>query len=213
MPDLRFQFDLEKLVHSLAFFSEQGIPELTKLKAAKLLYFADKEHLLRYGRPILGDVYFCLPYGPVPSLALNEMTDAIAQPEVPDKDVRMFDQVLAIHRPFLVGRPVFRSRGKFDREVFSESELEVLEHVARQYGSLTAGQLVNLTHQEPTWKIPNADREPEGRTPIPYELFFEGAPPESQQLLELLRAEQQENRELDCIMRPARRRANDQVFA
>src|SRR5262249_26434458 len=94
LSEIRFQFDLEKLIHSLAFFSQHGIPELTKLKSAKLLYFADKKHLLRHGRPILGDVYFCLPYGPVPSLALNEMNDAIVGSEVPDSDVSLFEKVL-----------------------------------------------------------------------------------------------------------------------
>src|SRR6266849_2457700 len=78
MSRITFNFKLEKLVHALAYFSKNGVRNLTKLKAAKLLYFADREHLLRHGRPILGDVYFCLPYGPVPSLALNEMSDAIA---------------------------------------------------------------------------------------------------------------------------------------
>ncbi len=215
MPEIRFQFNLEKLVHALAFFSERRVSDLTKLKAAKLFYFADKEHLLKYGRPILGDVYFCLPYGPIPSLALNEMTDAIARPEVPDADVCAFKPVVSVHKPLFGGYPVFRSRGQFDREVFSESELDVLEHVVQRYGRFTSGQLVNLTHREPTWTIPNEGRSPEGRSPIPYELFFVGASAEAQQVLEVLQAEQQERREMDSIMRSARRAGarDDQVFA
>ena len=42
-----------------------------KLKLVKLLYFADKYHLLKYGRQISGDSYFALPYGPIPSGALD----------------------------------------------------------------------------------------------------------------------------------------------
>jgi uncharacterized phage-associated protein len=215
MAEIKFRFNLEKLVHALAFFSAKGISDLTKLKAAKLLYFADKEHLLKYGRPILGDVYFCLPYGPVPSFALNEMTDALARPEGDDSDRSAFERVLAIRRPLWGGYPRFQLKHGFDSEVFSESELEALEHVAREYGQLSARALVSLTHQEPTWVVSNKHRSPQSCAPIPYELFFIGAPAESNRVLELVKAEQQENRELDELVRNAKAASaqNDQVPA
>jgi len=52
-------------------FLAAHVPDLTTLKAAKLLYFADRAHELKHGRPILGDWYACLPRGPVPSSALD----------------------------------------------------------------------------------------------------------------------------------------------
>ncbi len=199
MSSITFSFRLEKLVHALAYFSKVGVRNLTKLKAAKLLYFADKEHLLRYGRPILGDVYFCLPYGPVPSLALNEMSDAIAAPEVKDEDRNLFKSVLKVHRSLFTQHPVFQSKS-FDPEVFSESELEILEEISKKYGRCTASQLVDLTHKEPTWTIANEARTPEGRAPIPYELFFVGASERAQQMLEVLLSEQEERKELESVL-------------
>lgn len=199
MSRITFNFKLEKLVHALAYFSKKGVRNLTKLKAAKLLYFADKEHLLRYGRPILGDVYFCLPYGPVPSLALNEMSDAIAAPEVEDEDRSLFKRVLRVHKSWFAGHPVFESKG-FDPDVFSESELEILEEITEKYGGYTAGQLVDITHNEPTWTIANEARTPEGRAPIPYELFFVGASEQAQQMLAVLQSESEERKEVDSIM-------------
>lgn len=201
--DIRFSFKLEKLVHSLAFFSEQGIPDLTKLKAAKLLYFADKEHLLRYGRPILGDVYFCLPYGPVPSIALNEMTDAIAggaevRLEDAQADVNLFRSVLEVRLPMFSKNAVFTAKKAHDPDVFSDSELEVLTEVAAKYGRYTAGKLVDLTHAEPTWQKANECREPQGRTPIPYSSFFEDSA-NGKELLEMVIAEQEESAEFDRL--------------
>ncbi len=67
MTDIRFRFQLPKVINALAYFASHGIRDLTKLKAAKLLYYVDKYHLLKYGRPVIGDHYVCMDFGPVPS--------------------------------------------------------------------------------------------------------------------------------------------------
>jgi hypothetical protein len=56
MAHIRFRFAPEKLVQALAFFADRGVRDLDKMKAAKLLFHADKYHLLTYGRPVLGDL-------------------------------------------------------------------------------------------------------------------------------------------------------------
>jgi len=197
--DMTLKFKPEKLVHSLVFFSNAGVSDLTKLKAAKLFYFADKEHLLRYGRPILGDVYYCLPYGPVPSVALNEMSDASENPEVEDSDRNLFCQYLDVEKG-VNPHPIFKAKRAHDPDVFSESELEVLGNVVRNYGWRSAGDLVNLTHSEPAWKIPNQGRIPDGRARIPYELFFFDADAETLVMLDVFRSEHEEGCELDAIL-------------
>lgn len=193
MYSLTFEFSLEKLVQAIAFFSKVGVPDLTKLKIAKLLYFADKEHLLEYGRPIIGDVYWCMDWGPVPSFALNEMNEAIDRQEVPlgtNSDAKLFSRVLNVKKLFYV-HPRFEARNEaYDPSVFSESELTSLGHVANVYGNKSAKELVNITHQEPTWTIPNQGRPAGSRAPISYDLFFVGAPEKSQRFLARLVAEQ-----------------------
>ncbi len=193
MIELRFEFNLEKLVNAIAFFSNAGIADLTKLKVAKLLYFADKAHLLSHGTPIIGDVYWCMDYGPVPSFAMNEMTEVLNKPEIPlgaEADSRVFGKVLRVRRGFLGGHARFVAKAGFAPSVFSATELQALQQTAATYGSKTARQLVDLTHQEPTWTIPNQNRAPGSRAPIPYELFFEGAPVEAQRILARVKAEQ-----------------------
>lgn len=37
------------------------------MKALQLVYFADRYHLRKFGRPITNDEYFAMPYGPVAS--------------------------------------------------------------------------------------------------------------------------------------------------
>lgn len=53
MPHIRFRFAPEKLVQALAYFSHRGVRDLDKMKAPKLLFHADKYHLLTYGRPVM----------------------------------------------------------------------------------------------------------------------------------------------------------------
>jgi len=40
MSKLQFTFNRSKFIQALVFFSKNGVTDLTKLKAAKLLYFA-----------------------------------------------------------------------------------------------------------------------------------------------------------------------------
>jgi uncharacterized phage-associated protein len=192
MSDIKFDFNLDKLIHAIAFFCERGIPDLTKLKVAKLLYFADKTHLLERGKPILGDVYWCMEFGPVPSFALNEMSEAIESSEVTVSgmsDSSRISHVLRVRKPIFGGYPHFEARARFDADIFAASELDVLGRVADQYGRKTARELVDLTHTEPTFLIANESREPNGRAPIPYELFFVGAPESAMKHLARLKAD------------------------
>jgi len=193
MYNLTFEFSLEKLVQSIAYFSEAGIRDLTKLKITKLLYFADKHHLLEHGRPIIGDVYWCMDWGPVPSFALNEMNEAIGRPEIPladDSDANLFSRVLHVKKLFYVF-PRFDAReGAYDSSVFSESELSALRYATNTYGSNTARELVEMSHKEPTWVLANEGRPKGSRAPITYDLFFKGASQKSQRILGKLVAEQ-----------------------
>jgi len=61
-------FDIEKVANAIKYFKNRNVKFLGKTKLMKLLFFADKLHLQRFGKPIFYDKYFKLPYGPVPTL-------------------------------------------------------------------------------------------------------------------------------------------------
>jgi uncharacterized phage-associated protein len=59
-------------------------PEITAFFAAKVLFFAEKSHLNRYGRPIVADTFIAMPNGPVPSTIydfINGALDNAGDPE------------------------------------------------------------------------------------------------------------------------------------
>jgi uncharacterized phage-associated protein len=201
MPDIRFRFDAEKLVQALAYFAERGIDDLDKMKAAKLLFYADKYHLLRYGRPVIGDTYACMEYGPVPSTSLNVMNDVLASdPHFPPIEKKLFDRYLAVERPKSSPYPVFRARHSADRDVFSESDLEALEHAVASFGQLTAWELSELSHGEPAWRIANQSRPSGSSVSIDYRLFFENEPQFSG-MLSLIEAQQDDRDFADELAR------------
>jgi Protein of unknown function (DUF4065) len=70
MAKLRFRFNAAKFVNAVAYLA-QACPNSTKMTVCKRLYYADKEHLVKYGRPILGDHYYRLEHGPVPTHGLD----------------------------------------------------------------------------------------------------------------------------------------------
>ena len=184
-PPVRFKFDPERFVASLAFFASHT-KGLDKLKAAKLLYYADKYHLIRYGKPILGDVYYHLDYGPVPSKALDIMNEAIDPYRlrgIPQSNLELLKKYLKIDSEERT-HPIFEAKTGPDLEVFSESELEALHETVKRYGHYSGRQLIDLTHQEAPWLKTERNEE------IDYRLFFEGASdanPEAAEYLESLR--------------------------
>ncbi|WP_409530306.1 Panacea domain-containing protein [Shinella sp.] len=52
-----------------------------RFHALKTLYYADRAHLQRYGRPITGDRYIAMENGPVPSYAYNAVKQQLPEAE------------------------------------------------------------------------------------------------------------------------------------
>ncbi|MDP2320793.1 MAG: Panacea domain-containing protein [Acidobacteriota bacterium] len=179
MATLKFRFDLGKLVNALAFFADAGVGGLTKLKAAKLLYLADQRHLFRFGRPITGDRYIAMDLGPVPESAFQLISSLADPEEAEDPGRRAAAERLSLRKGVLQKYAVVRAVQKPDLEVFSDSEIEVLQSIVKEFGKRKASELVDLTHGHAAYKRADAGRSPGSSVDLPYEYFFEDAPPGS----------------------------------
>jgi uncharacterized phage-associated protein len=154
---ITFSVDSEKLVNAMAYIAER-VPGSTKMILSKILYFADKEHLLAYGRPITGDVYIRMDHGPVPSLGLNLMRGKASTRQSVVYRAKM--QTMPNHEIRVLSSP--------DLNYLSNSDCRELDASIEKYGKMTAKQLRDVSHHEETWKR-TADN-----SPIPFELMFEG---------------------------------------
>jgi uncharacterized phage-associated protein len=65
----------EKVRQAVAYIASK-LPEHGNMyKVLKVMYFADKLHLKRYGRMIFGDRYVALKHGPVPRSAYRKISN------------------------------------------------------------------------------------------------------------------------------------------
>src|SRR3990172_3908608 len=65
MPRI-YRFDPEKALNVILWVANRAkIPDFYRI--SKIIYFADKVHLQKYGRLICGDAYVAMKDGPVPS--------------------------------------------------------------------------------------------------------------------------------------------------
>lgn len=179
---ISFNFDIEKFVNVIAYFASK-VEGLDKLKTVKLLYLADRHHLIKYARPIIGGRYCKLPYGPISSRALDEINNAI---ESPNFASNLFRQYIEVDRK--PKHPILRAKKPADLEVFSESELEILGFIIDEYGKKHGTELIRIVHNHAAYI------KSRGVEDIDYRLFFEEEP-DAKNILELVELEQ-ENRDL-----------------
>ncbi|MCB1212134.1 MAG: SocA family protein [Verrucomicrobiales bacterium] len=164
---MAFPFSHRKTTQALNFFARKSGGEINKLKSLKLVYFADRYHLRRYGRPITGDEYLAMPYGPVASGAkdLAEMGDFLS-----DDERAYAAQFLAP-----VDRYTYRSIADVAERALSESDRAAMEWAWQTFGAMERFKLAEYTHRYPEWKRHEAALEGgrETRVPMCYRDFLD----------------------------------------
>jgi len=179
---IRFSFDKEKFFALMQILCEK-VPDLDKLKAVKLMYFIDRECLLKYGRPILGDVYIAMEWGPVPSQAYDRLKD-IEDGTV--KDSPIYAEATARY-------PLFKTKTKPELDLFSEAEIACIDEVLGKYGTLPGIRLGYISHQHKAWT------SSERNSQIDYRLFFDDDPDKYRDAYEAMILEQEERDFSDSI--------------
>lgn len=136
-------FQTKTIVEAIHYIL-QKLGKCRKTKIIKLLFIADKYHLLKYGRTITGDVYFALPFGPVGSNIKDFVNFNLSSKEKQSELKKYFKQVKD-------GQ--LKVSSIFDSYKFlSESDIEVLDAVIQHFGSWNVKELNAYTHKHPEWK-------------------------------------------------------------
>lgn len=182
-------FNEVRTAQAAAFLLFRAGGKLPLIKLVKLLYLAERLSLKKYGEPITGDKLVSMPHGPVLSMTYDLINGAL--PSVQGGwDSWVSDR--ASHVVALRDRSRIRSP-ETDLLQLSESDLEVLNEIWREFGHWDRWDLVRYTHSDacPEWE------DPEGSSrPIPHEVLFRKlgySADETAALVERLRAQSRLN--------------------
>jgi len=134
--------DRNKLGNTCVYMA-QRIPDLSKTKLLKMLYFMEEYSVMRFKTPFLGLPFEVWQAGPVVKDVFVDLSEI---PVLLDGFVKRVQQDGATYV-----EPVT----EFCDDEFSDNDIIVMDDVIKRYGHMTAKELVQLTHQEgsPWWKV------------------------------------------------------------
>ena len=163
----------DKLIESILFLIAQASErnyQLTQYDIVKSLFFADKSHLNRFGRPITFDNYVAMPNGPVPSRAYAILKNEI-EPATLGLESFPWDRTTGEHanpKACLFKNP----KRAPSEDILSESDMEALSDAFATVKSLTFGQIRKLTHDDPAYITAWGEGE-SNNAPISYGMLFD----------------------------------------
>jgi uncharacterized phage-associated protein len=169
---LKFAFNPDKALEALAYVAHTK-PGLTPLFVAKIFFFAEKWHLNRYGRPIIGDTYIAMRMGPVPSTIkdfIDQKWNWVGKPDGFDDVVKLDNQQALTKLYPGQRRPEFK--------LLSRSDIQCLKEAIEFCSNKSAIELSETTHEERAWLDADEDR------PMRYDLLID----EGEQRQEILDA-------------------------
>lgn len=160
-----FTFDHQKATQALTYLaSKQGGPT-NKMKALKVIFFADRYHFRRFGRPITGDTYFAMDYGPVPS-GTKDIAESSAFLGGNERDyAKGFIQT--------IDNLTFQKIAAPDTRLLSRSDVSALNWAWAKFGDMDQYQLADYTHKYPEWLRWEEQLKSSSRISMEYQDFLE----------------------------------------
>lgn len=131
-------FDKDVTLNAVLYIIQQMGGKVDMHKIFKTLYFADQEHLSKYGRTITGDVYIAMHYGPVPSRTDDIFKAVRGDSYFPAGDLKDY-----FH---FINRYIVTNNKDADLDYLSESDLECLNHSISLCKDLSFEELTNKSH-------------------------------------------------------------------
>jgi uncharacterized phage-associated protein len=126
LSHLNNSYDKEKAIAALTFICEKFGGTCDKYKLLKILYFAEREHLAKYGRLITGDKIAAIPFGPVPSLTYDRVKKTNSNFEIKGDEVVCLSEV--------------------DEDSLSISDIECLNNSVNEHKYLSFDALKRKSH-------------------------------------------------------------------
>jgi uncharacterized phage-associated protein len=151
-----FNFNVKKAIEAILYFADKektvNKTDIDLIKIHKYCYFAEKEHLKKYLKPIFGDTYCALPEGPVPSTIYDILKWCRG-----DRNEFMSRALTASgiseHFPLKFYLPYFVAPLRSPNiSKFSKSEIQIMDAIFDTYHTIPSKELSKQSHDEIAWK-------------------------------------------------------------
>lgn len=147
---MRLRFREDRATQAAARLLQLHDNRMNHMKLIKLLYLADREALIRWGRPITFDWYVSMPHGPVLSFTLD-LINAQPDPDHPSYWNRYISEREG-HEVSLRDEPPC--------DQLAPAEQALLQEIFDQYGRMSHWQLRDFSHKLPEWRDPQGSSVP-----------------------------------------------------
>lgn len=136
------RFDKQKLTEIVLYILNK-VKGLDYYHVFKVIYFANVEHLVKYGCPMVSDEFHALKDGPVPST----LYDSIKRDKYGDKELeKMLDA--SISKGSDDAYYMLEAKRQANVDYLSKADIEVLDKSIMENASLPYGVLRNKSHGE-----------------------------------------------------------------
>jgi len=145
------KIDFEKVGIITSYFAEHT-NELYVTKLLKLFYYLDFISYKMRGASVTNDIYFKMPYGPVPS-NIKDNVDLLSAENIFGKEFKsQLSSYVKLEKDKTGNGKLIISKGKeYDLRKLSNSELELVKCLAETFKDTKAKTLSNKTHLEKPW--------------------------------------------------------------
>ncbi|MDR2358178.1 MAG: SocA family protein [Prevotellaceae bacterium] len=142
-------FNLDKSLQVILYVA-QGLLRKDFHKIFKIIYFADRNHLAKYGRSITGDMYIKMADGPVPS-KIYDIFKAVRGDSFFTEDATRYAQLFDVHDWYFI-----QPKQAPDLDFLSASDIEALDSAIAQYGTLSWDEIRQKSH-DIAWSLASDD--------------------------------------------------------
>lgn len=119
------------------------------IKLFKILYFAQRQHLVEYGRTIIDDTFQARQFGPVSSfirkgLKLKELSQDLSD------DFKLFGDGISVE--IQPRHQVIFSAAMADMDELSLSEIKSLDRFIEEFRNMKSEDVSAISHEDSAWK-------------------------------------------------------------
>ena len=134
-------FNLEKSLQAILYVAN-NLQRKDFHKIFKILYFADREHLSKYGRPITGDIYIAMKDGPVPS-KIDDIFKAVRGDSffALNENIERFTELFSVHDWYFIN-----PKKQANLDYLSQSDIEELDNSISKYGLMSWDEIREKSH-------------------------------------------------------------------